>query len=87
MLDRRREERRSINSGQDTDEDPLENERKAGMDGYSGQDLSILRDFQHKIVSEGQQGREAYLPIQRLSFGYSLENLFSSRADWGNIKD
>jgi hypothetical protein len=43
--------------------------------------------FQHKIVSEEQQGREAYLPIQNLSFGYDLENHFSSRADWGNIRD
>jgi hypothetical protein len=59
----------------------------AGMDEYSRPDLPILRDFQHKIVSEEQQGREAYLPIQKLSFGYDLENHFSSRADWGNIGD
>ena len=45
VLDGRRELRRSPHGGQDTGDDPPENERMAGMAGYSRQDLPVMQDF------------------------------------------
>jgi hypothetical protein len=68
VLDGRCELRRSPHGGRDTGDDPPENERMAGMDGYTCQELPVERDFQHKIVAELQQQREAYLSMFKAIF-------------------
>jgi hypothetical protein len=68
VLDGPCEIRRSPNDGQDPGNDPPESERMAGMDGYTCQELPAKRDFQHKIVAEWQQQREAYLSMSQAIF-------------------